>query len=204
MPDLSLENACNGLVCGIDEAGRGPLAGPVVAACVHIPAVALTLPFWAKVTDSKKLTAARRQALFDDIRTHTQYGIAEASAAEIDDMNIHKATLLAMRRAFIRMPGATGMAAALVDGKFTPELPCAAQAVVKGDSKSLSIAAASILAKVTRDRIMHDLHTVHPHYGWAQNAGYPTALHMQAVQAHGITPHHRRSYRPIREIVEAA
>lgn len=201
-PDLSLEMEYSGPVCGIDEAGRGPLAGPVIAACVHIPAAALSQPFWTQVTDSKKLTEARREALYEHIVAHTVYGIADASAAEIDSLNIHHATLLAMKRAHAQMRrdfSDLGPVAALVDGKFGPALDCAVKTVVKGDSTSLSIAAASILAKVTRDRIMMALHAEYPHYGWDSNAGYGTPVHMAGLKTHGVTPHHRRSYAPVRE-----
>ena len=204
-PDLSLEMEYSGPVCGIDEAGRGPLAGPVIAACVHIPAAALSQPFWAQVTDSKKLTETRREALYEHIVGHTVFGIADASAAEIDSLNIHHATLLAMKRAHAQMRrdfAALMPVAALVDGKFGPVLDCAVKAVVKGDSTSLSIATASILAKVTRDRIMAALHAEYPHYGWDSNAGYGTPVHMAGLKVHGLTPHHRRSYAPVREAEE--
>lgn len=200
MTDLSIESAYSGPVCGIDEAGRGPLAGPVVAACVYIPAAALEKPFWLKVTDSKKLTAARRAALYEDIVAHTSFGIAEASVDEIDTLNIHHATLLAMKRAYESMRGIK-MVAALVDGRFVPSISCKTQPVVSGDSLSLSIAAASILAKVTRDRIMDELHAQFPHYGWNSNAGYGTRTHMDGVRVHGITPHHRKSYAPVRAVL---
>lgn len=202
-PDFSLELEYSGPVCGIDEAGRGPLAGPVVAACVHIPADALAHSFWEHVNDSKKVSDARREMLYAEIVTHTSFGIAEASPQEIDELNIHHATLLAMRRAFDAM-NKSDMHAAFVDGKFGPQLPCIVNPVVKGDSKSLSIAAASILAKVTRDRIMTKLHAEYPHYGWDSNAGYPTELHMNGVKTHGVTPHHRRSYGPVREALQSA
>lgn len=200
-PDLSLETDYSGPVCGIDEAGRGPLAGPVVAACVHIPGTALTHSFWQHVTDSKKISEPRREMLYAQITAHTSFGIAQASAEEIDQLNIHHATLLAMKRAYEAMRrdhGAVTPVAALVDGKFGPSVTCAVKTVVKGDSKSLSIAAASILAKVTRDRIMVALHAEYPHYGWDSNAGYGTPAHIEGLKAHGVTPHHRRSYAPVR------
>ena len=201
-PDLSLEMEYSGPVCGIDEAGRGPLAGPVVAACVHIPAAALTQSFWQHVTDSKKLSEPRREMLYAQIVAHTSFGIAECSATEIDELNIHHATLLAMKRAHGAMlkqfPHAAPIAV-LVDGKFGPQVPGEVKPVVKGDSKSLSIAAASILAKVTRDRIMTKLHAEFPVYGWDSNSGYGTPVHLEGLKAHGITPHHRRSYAPVRE-----
>jgi ribonuclease HII len=204
MTDYSFENNFNGPVCGIDEAGRGPLVGPVVAACVYIPPTAHDLSFWSKVTDSKKLTASKREVLFSEIKSHTVWGIGQASPEEIDALNIHKATLLAMSRAFDSMKDNKQMIAALIDGKFAPQLPCQAQAIVKGDSLSLSIAAASILAKVTRDGIMSQLHNEYSHYGWDRNSGYPTAEHRLALQKHGITPYHRKSYAPVKALLQAA
>jgi ribonuclease HII len=195
------------IIFGIDEAGRGPLSGPVVAACVTIPHESEHLDFWRNVTDSKKLSAKKREMLFPLIQQHSIHGIAQASATEIDELNIHHATLLAMRRAFDNTPspqqgkGWGEGTLILVDGKFTPpNLPCPAQALVNGDSLSLPIAAASILAKVTRDRIMADLHRDHPEYGWIKNAGYGTAEHLKALQTHGITPHHRLSFAPVRTL----
>lgn len=204
MTDLTLESAYKGPVCGIDEAGRGPLAGPVVAACVYIPEDVRRHDFWRKVTDSKKTSAALRTELYNEITRHSFYGIAEASPAEIDRLNIHHATLLAMSRAYDAMCGNHPdcvAVMALIDGKFSPKLACPAKAIVGGDGLSLSIAAASILAKVTRDRLMQSLHEDHPHYGWNTNAGYPTAAHLAGLKTHGVTPHHRRSYAPVQEII---
>lgn len=184
-------------VCGLDEAGRGPLAGPVVAACVFVPVEKRGLGFWDDVNDSKKLTAKKRDTLFDYIREHCVYGIAEASVDEIDQMNILRASLLAMKRSFEVM-GGKGEWVALVDGNQKPPLPCTIQTVIKGDSISRSIAAASILAKVTRDRVMEDLCRQYPMYGWSKNAGYGTALHLSALREHGITAHHRKSFAPIK------
>lgn len=184
-------------VCGLDEAGRGPLAGPVVAACVFVPVEKRGLGFWDDVNDSKKLTAKKRDTLFDYIREHCFYGIAEASVDEIDQMNILRASLLAMKRSFEVM-GGKGEWVALVDGNQKPPLPCTIQTVIKGDSISRSIAAASILAKVTRDRVMEDLCRQYPMYGWSKNAGYGTALHLSALREHGITAHHRKSFAPIK------
>ena len=188
-------------VCGLDEAGRGPLAGPVVAACVFVPVEKRGLGFWDAVNDSKKLTAKKRDTLFDYIREHCVYGIAEASVDEIDQMNILRASLLAMKRSFEVMGGQSEWIA-LVDGNQKPPLPCTIQTVVKGDSISRSIAAASILAKVTRDRIMDELDAQFPMYGWNSNAGYGAAKHLEALKQHGITIHHRRSFSPIKSMVE--
>lgn len=182
-------------VCGIDEVGRGPLAGPVVAACAFIPPDARDHTVWMQVTDSKKLSAKKREFLFPVITSLCIYGIAEVSPQEIDELNIHHATLRAMKNAFEKMPD-HGAAMALIDGKFTPAIPCPAKAIVKGDSLSRSIGAASIIAKVYRDRLMTALHDEFPAYGWNRNAGYGTAEHMAAIQAHGVTPHHRRSFAP--------
>ena len=199
-PSLDLELAHGGLVCGLDEAGRGPLAGPVTAACVYIPPEARGESFWAQVNDSKKLSEKKRDMLFDLIVAHTHYGIAEASAQEIDEINILQASLLAMSRSLDVMCSSFSVAPALalVDGNRKPQLSCPAQTVVKGDSISLSIAAASILAKVTRDRVMNDLCQKFPMYGWSRNAGYGTAEHLRAINDHGVTDHHRRSFAPVR------
>lgn len=192
-------------VCGIDEVGRGPLAGPVTAACAFIPTEKLRHPVWDAVTDSKKLTAAKRDYLFEIIKDQCVYGIAEASMEEIDTLNIHHATLLAMKRAYYQQARSFDFARddsrehmALIDGKFAPALPCKTQTVVKGDGKSLSIAAASILAKVTRDRFMAKIHEEFPHYGWANNAGYGTPEHLSGIEKFGITIYHRKSFAPCR------
>lgn len=193
------------LICGIDEAGRGPLAGPVAAACVFIPRDTANEDFWNGVQDSKKLTAKKREQLYEAITVHAHYGIALASAQEIDELNIHHATLLAMKRAFENMAECFGLTDGLsvqVDGKFCPVLPCPAQAVVNGDALVKEIGAASILAKVTRDRIMLDLHNEYPHYGWDSNAGYGTVAHKDGLHLHGVTPHHRRSFAPVRALLE--
>lgn len=189
-------------VCGIDEVGRGPLAGPVVTACAFIPQEKLRHPIWKDVTDSKKLSPQKRDYLFEIIKYQCVYAVAEASAEEIDNLNIHHATLLAMKRAYEGMCSQIQVSLALIDGKFAPSLPCKAQTVIKGDAQSLSIAAASILAKVTRDRHMARLHEEFPHYHWHTNAGYGTPDHLDGIARHGITPHHRKSFAPCR--VEAA
>ena len=205
-PSLDLELAHGGLVCGLDEAGRGPLAGPVTAACVYIPPETRGEGFWAQVNDSKKLSEKKRDMLFDLILAHTYYGIAEATAQEIDEINILQASLLAMSRSLDVMCSSfsAAPALALVDGNRKPKLSCAVQTVVKGDSISLSIAAASILAKVTRDRVMNDLCQKFPMYGWSRNAGYGTAEHLRAINDHGVTDHHRRSFAPVRAALSRA
>jgi len=199
-PDLSFETALGQgrRVCGIDEVGRGPLAGPVVAAAVVLPPEGLPEHLARAINDSKALSPRAREELEPQIRAHAlAVALAEASAAEIDDLNIHKATLLAMARAYAVLPGEPP-AVALIDGKFKPELPCLAEAIVKGDGRSQSIAAASIIAKVARDREMTRLAALHPQYGWDRNAGYPTPEHLDALRRHGVTAHHRVSFAPVR------
>ena len=216
----------NAPVCGIDEVGRGPLCGPVVSACVYIPPENINAPIWDNINDSKKISAIKREKLFEPIKRLCFYGIAEASAQEIDQLNIHHATLLAMQRAHEDMfafeqknktDKATTLGAhlkeanhawddvlVLVDGKFAPQIPCKTQTVIKGDGLSLSIAAASIIAKVTRDRMMTALHEEYPHYAWDCNAGYGTKAHMQGLQSHGLTPFHRLSFAPCAAIKKKA
>jgi ribonuclease HII len=181
-----------GLVAGVDEAGRGPLAGPVVAAAVILD----DLNPIQSLADSKKLTAPRRERLYDEIRAKALCcSIAEASVEEIDRLNILQATLLAMRRAVegLRLKPAK----ALVDGNRLPTLDVLAEAIVRGDALVPAISAASILAKVHRDRLCAELHQQFPHYGFAQHKGYGTAVHLAALQAHGACVHHRRSFAPV-------
>ena len=181
-----------GLVAGVDEAGRGPLAGPVVAAAVILD----DLNPIEGLADSKVLTAARREKLYDDIRAKALCcSVASASVEEIDQLNILQATMLAMRRAVegLRLKPAK----VLVDGNRLPPLDVLAEAIVKGDALVKAISAASILAKVQRDRLCHGLHLEYPHYGFAQHKGYGTAEHLAALQAHGACAHHRRSFAPV-------
>lgn len=203
MPSFALENAYQGPVVGFDEAGRGPLAGPVVAACVYI---ATPHDFLNDVRDSKKLTAHKRDALFNHITRHCAFGIAIAEPDEIDRLNILQATFLAMARAQQSMEMAFGITAhtCLVDGSVKPRTLQSPHivTVIKGDDLSYSIACASILAKVTRDRLMHALHSDYPHYGWDNNSGYPTAGHVAALNIHGPSPHHRTSFAPVRQAIE--
>ncbi len=194
--DYAHEIAAGGIVAGVDEVGRGPLAGPVTAAAVILNP--LNLP--KGLADSKTLTAARREALFAAIMDCAQVSVAHASVQEIDDLNILRASHLAMERAIAGLPRAPDHV--LIDGNLIPKgLTIPATAIVKGDAKSLSIAAASIIAKVTRDALMVDLAQQFPHYGWDQNAGYPTAAHLAALQIHGVTPWHRRSFKPVHNIL---
>ena len=199
-PALSLEDSACGRVAGVDEAGRGPWAGPVVAAAVVFDAGHPPPALRAMITDSKLLRAERRAALQPAILACADAAVGVASVAEIDGMNILQATLLAMRRAVVRLRHQPDLA--LVDGNRAPALPCAARTVVGGDRSNLSIAAASIVAKVARDRLMARLALDHPGYGWERNAGYGTAEHRAGLARLGVTAHHRRSFRPIRERME--
>ena len=181
-----------GLVAGVDEAGRGPLAGPVVAAAVILD----DLRPIAGLDDSKKLTALRRDALFDEIRAKALcFAIAEASVEEIDQLNILQATLLAMRRAVMGLR--LKPVRVLVDGNQLPRLDVPSEAIVKGDALVKSISAASILAKVHRDRWCEEVHAHFPHYGFSAHKGYGTVVHMEALRVHGACIHHRRSFAPV-------
>ncbi len=185
-----------GLVAGVDEAGRGPLAGPVVVAAVILED---QRPI-AGLADSKKLSPARREALFDEIRAHALcFSIAEASVEEIDRLNILQATLLAMRRAVQGLRLKPVMV--LVDGNRLPVLDVPAEAIVKGDARVQAISAASILAKVHRDRWCAQLHERYPQYGFAGHKGYGTAAHMAALRAHGACPEHRRTFAPVAQLL---
>ncbi len=183
-------------IAGVDEVGRGPLAGPVVAAAVVLDPAAVP----QGLADSKALTPARRAALAVTLRDCAEVSLGIATVAEIDRLNILHASLLAMRRAVAGLPRPPGFA--LIDGNRLPEgLACPAQAVVKGDARCVSIAAASIIAKVARDAMMAELDVRWPGYGWARNAGYPTAQHLAALRNRGVTPEHRRSFAPVRKML---
>ena len=184
------------LVCGIDEAGRGPWAGPVVAAAVVLDPKCIP----DGLNDSKKLSEARREALFEPIMASARVGIGIAEVDRIDRDNILQATLWAMAQALDQIEG---VALALVDGNRAPALTCPVQTIVEGDAKSLSIAAASIIAKVTRDRIMVGHDQAYPGYGFARHKGYGTALHQEALRRHGVTPLHRTSFAPIAALLAA-
>ncbi|UWP92042.1 ribonuclease HII [Aliiroseovarius crassostreae] len=200
IPDYSFEQAAHRRgfcrVAGVDEVGRGPLAGPVTAAAVvldpdHIP---------DGLNDSKKLTAKKREALFAEILNLADVSIAHATVKEIDELNILYASHLAMERAVAGL--STPADHLLIDGNMAPKgLTIPNETLVKGDSRSVSIAAASIVAKVTRDRIMVDLAQQFPGYGWETNAGYPSKIHKEGLSKLGITPHHRRSFKPIHNIL---
>ena len=199
MPDFTLERACLGPVAGIDEAGRGPWAGPVVAAAVILPEDRAPASLLECLDDSKKLKKPVRERLRPEIEAIASFAIGIATPSEIDKLNILQATLLAMRRACEGL--SIHPASALVDGNRSPHLSCAVQTVVKGDSRSFSIAAASILAKTARDDIMIDLARKYPGYGWERNAGYGTKEHQNALSRLGVTPVHRRSFAPIRALL---
>ncbi|MFT7523909.1 MAG: ribonuclease HII [Candidatus Paceibacteria bacterium] len=183
-------------IAGVDEVGRGPLSGPVMAAAVILDPH--NIP--PGLADSKKLTAKRREVLFELIIASSEFCVAQASVQEIDQINILQASLLAMRRALGGLPRQP--AHALIDGnRLPPDLPYPAQAIVKGDDRSLSIAAASIVAKVTRDRMMTALASEFPGYGWENNAGYGTKQHLEGLSRLGATPHHRVSFKPVHNIL---
>jgi ribonuclease HII len=201
MPDFFHEMRLGGLVAGIDEVGRGPLAGPVVAAAVILDPRNLPRALDG-LDDSKALSAAARIEYAIVLRRVAHIGLGAASVAEIDALNILQASFLAMRRAY----AALGIRpdAALVDGNRAPKLGCRVETLVGGDALSLSIAAASVIAKVTRDRAMASLAPRHDRYGWERNVGYPTEEHRAAILAYGITRHHRRSFAPVRAWLDRA
>ena len=199
-PDFTFETAAIArgarVVAGVDEVGRGPLAGPVTAAAVILnPA---DIP--SGLNDSKALSAKRRAALYDEIQDKAEVSIAHASVEEIDELNILRASHLAMERAIAGLPRVPDHV--LIDGNMIPRgLTLSAQAIVKGDARSQSISAASIMAKICRDRVMWDLAQHYPGYGWETNAGYPSKSHKAALQNLGVTPHHRRSFKPVHNIL---
>ena len=199
-PNFELEQAALSRgafrIAGVDEVGRGPLCGPVTAAAVILNPDDIP----EGLNDSKKMTAKKRDALYDEILAKADCCIAHATVQEIDEINILRASHLAMTRAIAGLTKAPDHI--LIDGNMIPKgLTTSAEAVVKGDGRSLSIAAASIIAKVARDRIMGDLAIEFPGYGWEKNAGYGTKQHLEALRALGVTPHHRRSFKPIHNIL---
>lgn len=202
MPDFTRERAAGGRVAGVDEAGRGPLAGPVLAAAV-VFAGGVPARLAGLLDDSKKLSAAQRAAAFALLLVcqragEAEIGVGAASVTEIERINILHASMLAMRRAVLRLPAPPGLA--LIDGNRAPDLPCPASCVIGGDGLSFSIAAASIVAKVLRDRVMQRLDRRYPGYGWAANAGYATAIHREALHRMGATVHHRMGFGTVRMI----
>lgn len=205
MPDFELENLCSGTVVGVDEAGRGPWAGPVTAGAVIFKNRELPEDLAKGLDDSKKLSPQKREKMYlrlreEEAKGNLCIGIGWADCREIDELNILQATYLAMKRAVDALPLPAD--AALVDGNRAPNnFACPVQTVIKGDGKSYSIAAASIAAKVCRDRLMAELGQKYPQYGFAQNAGYGTAEHIAALEKFGVTPEHRRSYKPVQKIL---
>lgn len=201
MPDWTFEDRYDGIIAGIDEAGRGPWAGPVTAGAVVFLTREINPVLLHSLNDSKKLSPHKREMLFGLIENerdlgHLSFGLGWAQAAEIDEVNILQATFRAMRRAVANLPVRPDVA--LIDGNLPPDpFECRVQTVVKGDALSLSIAAASIVAKVSRDRFMTSLAQQYPQYGFEHHAGYGTKEHIEALQKYGISPQHRLSYRPI-------
>ncbi len=203
LPTFTYENSCTGLVAGVDEAGCGPWAGPVVAgAFVFLDPQAASL--FPGLKDSKQMTALRREAMFHLFERYQGTGISFAwglaSVQEVDALNIRQAALLAMERAVEALPVTPNHV--LVDGNRPPALGIPFTLIVKGDQHSLSIAAASVVAKVTRDRLMQQLHQEYPDYGWNKNAGYGTKAHQEALACHGPTMHHRRTFSPIAALLQ--
>lgn len=196
-PNFEIESGCAGTIAGVDEAGRGPLCGPVVAGAVIFLRRDIEIP--VIIRDSKQMTAAQRDAAYDWITANTIWATGACSPAEIDELNILWASMRAMERAVDALALKPNFC--LIDGNRVPK-NLNGRAVVKGDAKSLSIAAASIVAKVTRDRLMHELAQKYPEYGWENNAGYPTPSHLIAIKKYGINEHYRRSFGPVKKILE--
>ena len=199
MPDFTFEDEAKGLVAGVDEAGRGPLCGPVIAAAVIINRKKITTNLSSSINDSKRLRSEVRKKLASAINKCALVGLGAAWVSEIENLNILGSTMLAMRRAIQSLPVLPEFA--LIDGNRSPDLPCYSRTVVNGDNLSISIAAASIIAKVTRDRIMTQLGLRYPEYGWAKNSGYGTLEHKSALEKLGVTPHHRRLFAPVNKIL---
>lgn len=205
MPDFEIEQTLNGYIAGIDEAGRGPWAGPVVAVAVVILDKNIEKSLLDGLDDSKKLTAKKRENLYrilfeEQAKGKLAIGIGEASAKEVDEVNILQATFLAMTRAVEALSIKPDNA--IIDGNQHPkQFPCKTKTVIKGDGKSYSIAAASIIAKVYRDRLMNELAEKYPYYAFEKNAGYGTPAHIKGLSEHGVCAEHRCSYKPIKSIL---
>lgn len=206
MPDFLFEDKYAEEVVGIDEAGRGPWAGPVVAGAVVFHNRNENVELLQELNDSKKLSAKKREYLYsllldEQAKGNISVGIGEASCQEIDSLNILQATFLAMKRAYQNLDIQPKQA--LIDGNRSPkDFPCATKTIVKGDALSMSIAAASIVAKVYRDHLMQDLARKYPYYGFEKNAGYGTKLHIDGLKEHGVCPEHRLSYKPIKTFIK--
>jgi ribonuclease HII len=207
MPDFSFEQAHSGYVVGFDEAGCGPWAGPVVAAAAVLVKEKFPPELACQINDSKKLTAIKREKIFSHLNIlegeSCFLSVGMCSVEEIDALNIREAAIRAMERASraLKLPLSITPSLGLADGTVKPKLPYPVRSLVKGDSLSLSIAAASIVAKVTRDQIMKKLSVLHPEYGWERNAGYGTAYHQSALMRYGVTPHHRKTFAPIARLL---
>ena len=199
MPDLSREISIGGRIAGIDEAGRGPWAGPVIAAAVVLNQSKMPEELRLGINDSKVISSAKRERVFSMLHLCADIGVGRAEVNEIDETNILNATFMAMKRALQSL--SVSVDVALVDGNQAPNLPCKVETLVKGDALSLSIAAASIVAKVHRDREMTMLAKTFPGYGWEKNAGYGTKEHREALASIGVTPHHRKTFSPIAKII---
>lgn len=199
MPDFSWEGKYQGLIAGIDEAGRGPLAGPVVAACVILD----RNNYPSQINDSKKVSKKYRKFFFENLQKSSLIGVGIVDEKTIDQINILQATKLAMQMAFEDLCVKNNLIPdlVLVDGNFTPGINCKAKSIIKGDQKSLSIAAASIIAKETRDQIMEKLDKEFPQYGWAKNMAYATTFHLEAIRKFGICKYHRLSFEPIKRLL---
>lgn len=205
MPDYSLESALKSPVAGIDEVGYGAWAGSVVTAAVILDVERLPSSLLTALDDSKKLSKNQRESLYQALYYHQSrscwIGVGEASPQEIDTLNVRQATFKAMERAIVRLACENRPASILVDGIHLPSLPYEMRSVIQGDCKSLSIAAASIIAKVTRDRQMVQLSQDFPQYSWEKNVGYGTRAHQQALEKYGVTSHHRQTYKPIQALL---
>lgn len=197
LPTLAIESEYDGIIVAIDEVGRGPWAGPVVACATVLDVNGIP----DGIRDSKQLSRTKRETLFDAICSSARTSIGLSTVREIEELNIFHATMQAMCRAYEGL--GVDATVALIDGNHAPkDLPCPTRCVVKGDAISLSIAAASIVAKVTRDRMMAELAQEHPGYGWETNVGYGTREHQEGIRTFGLTPHHRRNWGPIRAILD--
>lgn len=206
MPSFEIEDSFDGVIAGVDEAGRGPWVGPVVAGCVVFVNRDVDAKLLENLNDSKKLSKKKREMLFDLLHVEAEkgnilIGIGEASAKEIDEINILNASFLAMKRAIDKANVKPNMV--LIDGNREPkDFDYKTKAVIKGDAKSYSISGASILAKVYRDRLMEDMAKKYPYYGFEKNAGYGTKAHIEGLEKYGITPEHRKSYAPIKAFLK--
>lgn len=202
-PTLIIEQSYGGIIIGVDEVGRGCLAGPVIAAAVILPTITDIVQWMQPINDSKIMSAKMREKIAADIHHHCEVSIGRAEVSEIEELNILQASLLAMQRAVTGLK-TRAVTAVLVDGNKAPKIDYKVQTVIDGDAKSISIAAASIVAKVARDQEMTELAKSYPIFGWEKNAGYGTAHHRNALNANTITPHHRRTFKPIQKILATA